>query len=347
MACRLFDNAYRIDGIDEKEANMSVKASIIIPCFNTEETIARSLREFCNQTVPPEHYQVIVIDDCSTDNTAAQIETVAQEPQITFLQNEQNSGPALTRNRGIDLAEGEIVIFADGDTIPCKNFVAMHIDTHQRYPDPFVGVMGAAAMPEDLEITPLMYLGNVVSTMQGHEFYDDDPYGWLNFSTLNVSLKRAFIGDTRFDDGSFKREAEEDTELAGLEDAEFAQRLAQKGMRLVQNPEIRAFHYHFRSPENYMTKVHEYGKRFALWMSLCSPEEAAELNKRLNYLIDRDNLFSMANVKELIRRGVVNDLTVPIIRAGGKFFETRNEKLSLFLYNKLYKYLFLKGYNSR
>ena len=76
---------------------------------------------------------------------------------------------------------------------------------------------------------------------------------WLNFSTLNVSLKRSFIGDTRFDDGSFKREGDSDTELAGMEDAEFSQRLSKKGMRLVQNPEIRAFHYHFRSPE----KLHD------------------------------------------------------------------------------------------
>ena len=223
----------------------------------------------------------------------------------------------------------------------------MHIETHQRFPEPFVGVMGAAAMPEDMEITPLMYLGNVVGTMQGHEFYDDDPYCWLNFSTLNVSLKRSFIGDTRFDDGSFKREGDSDTELAGMEDAEFSQRLSKKGMRLVQNPEIRAFHYHFRSPENYMTKTREYGKRFAVWMSLLDPAEAAELNRRLNYLIDREALFSVKNAKELVRRVLVNDLTFPIIRGAGKFFESRNEKLSLFLYNKLYKYLFLKGYCSR
>ena len=71
--------------------------------------------------------------------------------------------------------KAKLSFFLDGDTIPCEKFVAMHIETHQRFPEPFVGVMGAAAMPEDMEITPLMYLGNVVGTMQGHEFYDDDP----------------------------------------------------------------------------------------------------------------------------------------------------------------------------
>ena len=56
---------------------MSIKASIIVPCFNTEETIARSLQELCRQTVPPEDYQIIVVDDCSTDGTADRIASVA------------------------------------------------------------------------------------------------------------------------------------------------------------------------------------------------------------------------------------------------------------------------------
>ena len=79
---------------------MSIKASIIVPCFNTEETIARSLQELCRQTVPPEDYQIIVVDDCSTDGTADRIASVAGAPQVLFLKNERNSGPALTRNRG-------------------------------------------------------------------------------------------------------------------------------------------------------------------------------------------------------------------------------------------------------
>ncbi len=247
----------------------------------------------------------------------------------------------------MELASGEIIIFADGDTVPCTDYLSGHLESHERYPEENHIVIGSAAMPEDMEITPLMYLGNVVQAMSSAEYVDDDPYNWLRFSTLNVSLKRRFLGNLRFDDGRFGRQQGDETELAGFEDTELAQRLAQKGMKLVHISSIRAFHYHFRSPDEYINKVLDYGKRYAVWTSLCEPEEVRELNRRMNYLLDRQNLFSGANVKECLRRLVVNDLSFPLIRRIGKFFESRNERLSLFFYQKLYKYLFLKGYSSK
>jgi len=322
------------------------KASIIIPCYNTAANINKTIQAFLRQTVPAPEFEIIIIDDCSSDQTMTEIAKNKEALQLIILQTPCNSGPACTRNYGIEQATGEILIFSDGDTVPCENYVKQHLQTHKHYPEPFQVVIGAAAMPEDMEITPLMYLGNVVQTMNAAEYLNDDPYDWLGFSTLNVSLKRKFLGDTRFDDGSFSRQNDTDTELAGLEDTELAQRLAKKGMQLVHNPNILAFHYHFRSPEDYIRKIHEYGKRFRIWTSLCPEDEAQELNKRMNFLLDRDSPLSAKNLRECCRRLLVNDLTFPLIRGAGNFFEHRNERISLFLYQKLYKYLFLKGYTS-
>lgn len=328
---------------------MTKKASIIIPCFNVGNTIGRTLRAFSSQAVPAEDYEIIVVDDCSTDNTAEEIVRAAAEvaPLVTFLQNPANSGPALSRNRALERVGGEIVIFSDGDTVPCHDYLRRHLESHERNPADHVVILGSAAMPEDMEITPLMYLGNVVQAMSRAKNIGNDPYDWLHFSTLNVSLKRRFIADVRFDNGSFRRKRENDTELAGFEDTEFAQRLAKKGIKLVYEPEIRAFHYHFRTPEGYMNKVRGYGKRFAVWISLCDPSESKELQRRMNYLLDLEHPFSPANMKECLRRLIVNDLSFPLIRAAARFFESRNERLSLFLYQKMYKYLFLKGYRSK
>lgn len=326
---------------------MKKKASIIIPCYNTGMTIARTLQAFRSQAIPAEDYEIIVVDDCSTDNTAVEISKQAGHPQVVFLQNPINRGRAQTRNRALDRACGEIIIFSDGDTIPCNDYLQQHLESHHCYPKVQYVVVGAASMPEDIEITPLMYLGNVVQAMSRAENVSDDPYDWLHFSTLNVSIKRPFLDDLRFNDGSFRRQHDNDTELPGFEDTELAQRLAKKGMKLVYNPTIRAFHYHFRSPDEYIDKVLGYGKRFAVWVSLCDPEDARELNRRMNYLLDYEHPFSKANIKECLRRLVVNDLSFPLICRAGKFFESRNERLSLFIYQKLYKYLFLKGYYSK
>lgn len=327
---------------------MTKKASIIIPCYNTGKTIGRTLRAFRGQAVPAEDYEIIVVDDCSTDNTVAEIRREAEAAQqIIFLQNSMNSGPALSRNRALERACGEIVIFSDGDTVPCDDYLRLHLESHALYPENRYVVLGAAAMPVDMEITPLMYLGNVVQAMGRAKNSDDDPYDWLHFSTLNVSLKRRFLDDVHFDNGSFRRKRKNDTELAGFEDTELAQRLAKKGMKLVHNPEIRAFHYHFRTPEQYINKVRGYGRRFAVWISLCDSAESRELNRRMNFLLDFNRPFSQKNLKELLRRLVVNDLSFPLIRAAAGFFESRNERISLFLYRKMYKYLFLKGFNSK
>lgn len=328
-----------------KHLQMIKKASIIIPCFNTGQTIARTLRAFCSQAVPAEDYEIIVVDDCSTDNTAAEIGREAGAPQVTFLQNSKNSGRAHSRNRALERASGELIIFSDGDTIPCHDYLRLHLESHSLYPEDRYVVLGAAAMPEDMKITPLMYLGNVVQSMSLAKNLGDDPYDWLHFSTLNVSLKRRFLDDVRFDDSSFRRKQESAAELAGFEDTELAQRLAKKGMKLVHNPKILAFHYHFRTPDEYIAKVLGYGRRFAVWISLCDPEESKELNRRMNYLLDFDHPFSPSNFKECLRRLVVNDLTFPLLRTAGRFFESRDERLSLFLYHKMYKYLFLKGFN--
>jgi len=325
---------------------MIKKASIIIPCYNTAKNIGRTLQAFIEQTQPAKAYEIIVIDDCSTDQTVAEIRKKMEAPQLVFLQNKRNSGPAYTRNRGIDQATGEIIIFSDGDTVPGERYVEKHLQTHARYPAPHFVVSGGAAMPEDMEITPLMYLGNVVQTMGVAEYVEEDPYDWIHFSTLNVSLKRAFLGDTRFDDGSFTRRSDDETELAGFEDTELAQRLAAKGMKLVHNQDILAYHYHFRSPENYMDKVREYGKRFKVWIRFCPSDQVSELQLRMNYLMDREKVFSTRNARECLRRLLINDLSFPVIKGAGKFFENRNERLSLFFYQKLYKYLFLKGYYS-
>ncbi len=316
----------------------SPKVSVIIPCFNTSLNIDKTIRAFLEQGLPRNIVELILIDDCSTDLTASIIQPFATKGDIIFLKNKHNSGRSKTRNRGLDIAQGEIIIFSDGDTVPNNNFIQKHVQSHVQYPKNEYVVVGAAEMPQDMRITPLMHLGNVVAAMQTATYLDEDPYGWLHFSTFNISLKREFIGNERFDENRFTH--------CGFEDTEFAQRLSSKGMRLVHNPEIKAAHYHFRSPDEYIDKTISYGKMYANWISECDPKTTSELDKRLNYLLNRNQLFSFYNVKEILRRICVNDLTAPIIRRTAQFFEMRNETISLFLYSKMHNYLFLKGFKS-
>jgi teichuronic acid biosynthesis glycosyltransferase TuaG len=91
-----------------------LRFAIIIPVYNGQAFIAEAIESCLQQTVLP--YEIIVVDDGSTDETAAIIRSF-DIPVIKFVQNEKNSGPSFSRNRGMEMASAEWVLFLDADDI--------------------------------------------------------------------------------------------------------------------------------------------------------------------------------------------------------------------------------------
>lgn len=93
------------------------KISIIMPCFNAEKYIERSFKSILNQTMNLEDIEVIMVDDCSTDNTKKIIKEY-DEKYINFkaIFHENNSGGcAVPRNSGLKIASGKYIMFLDAD----------------------------------------------------------------------------------------------------------------------------------------------------------------------------------------------------------------------------------------
>jgi len=86
--------------------------SIVMPMFNAELTIARAITSVLEQTYA--EIELILIDDCSKDRTLLIVKNF-QDRRIKLLINDQNSGVAFTRNRGIFAARGRYVAFCDSD----------------------------------------------------------------------------------------------------------------------------------------------------------------------------------------------------------------------------------------
>lgn len=90
--------------------------SVIMPAYNAEKTIRDSVRSVIDQTV--KDLELIVIDDGSADGTVDILSELANtDSRIRFFQNEKNSGASFTRNRAVELAEGEWIAFLDSDDI--------------------------------------------------------------------------------------------------------------------------------------------------------------------------------------------------------------------------------------
>lgn len=88
--------------------------SIIMPSWNTSRFIAESIQSIIDQTYT--NWELIIVDDCSTDNTDEIVESFNDE-RIRYIHNEVNSGAALTRNRALREAEGEWIAFLDSDDL--------------------------------------------------------------------------------------------------------------------------------------------------------------------------------------------------------------------------------------
>ncbi len=90
--------------------------SIIIPAFNADSTIANALESIVEQTFT--NYEVIIINDCSTDNTNTIITQYKKKiPQFHVIENQQNIGVAESRNKGITFSKGMYIAFLDSDDI--------------------------------------------------------------------------------------------------------------------------------------------------------------------------------------------------------------------------------------
>lgn len=95
---------------------MSDLVSIITPVYNAEKYIEETLKSVSNQTYS--NWEHVLVDDCSSDHSVEIIEELAKtDPRIKLIKLTENSGPAVARNKAIDLATGRYLAFLDADDI--------------------------------------------------------------------------------------------------------------------------------------------------------------------------------------------------------------------------------------
>lgn len=90
---------------------MKYKVSVIIPAYNASKTIEKCIKSLLAQTL--KDIEIIVIDDCSTDNTVDVVKNF--KDSIVLIKNKTNLGPSASRNRGLKEARGEYIGFVDAD----------------------------------------------------------------------------------------------------------------------------------------------------------------------------------------------------------------------------------------
>lgn len=104
---------------------MDPKASVIVPCWNVEKWVEDAVNSVLRSTFPD--FEVIAVDDGSTDGTGAVLERLAAADGRVRVVHQANCGPSAARNNGLDAARGEYVFFLDGDDTFEPEFLSLGV----------------------------------------------------------------------------------------------------------------------------------------------------------------------------------------------------------------------------
>ena len=199
-----------------------MRLTIQLCTYNRAHLLERVLAACFDQTLPPDQYEVVLVNDGSRDATPAVIDRAQQLATCRFVVvNQPNGGLAKARNAGIARAAGERIAFIDDDILPTPVFAAEHLRSDERHGN--VVVRGAVVNTESFETLPL-------------PVWTPANYSANWFWTSNVSVRRARLeaAGGRFDE-SFSE--------YGWEDIELGLRLRALGTKAVFNRRALVFHY--------------------------------------------------------------------------------------------------------
>ena len=220
--------------------------SVIIPAYNAEKLLSAWLGALLNQSIDASGYEIIVVDDGSSDNTGV----VVKGFKSVQLLSQKNQGPAAARNEGVKHAKGNIVLFTDSDCVPNRDWIEQMILPFKR-DNGIAGVKGTYRTKQR----------SLAARFVQIEY--EDKYDLLRKSkyidfidTYSAAFKKDVFVEFGGYDTSFP--------LACAEDVELSFRMSSKGYKMVYNPKAIVFHTHPSSFRGYFTKKY----KFAYWRML-------------------------------------------------------------------------------
>lgn len=231
------------------------KLTVIIPTYNRKGILKKCLNALFNQAYPQSDYEIIVIDDGSTDGTEELVKSLRSDSSCVLRYfRQEHRGPAATRNVGIENANGKIILFIGDDIIATSTLLEEHSKWHRQYPDYNIAVLGYVTWAPEITVTPFMeWLEKGGGQFAYNEIARQTEVDFKYFFSSNVSVKTKFLKDyDLFFDESFP--------YAAYEDLEFSYRLHLKGVKLFYNADAIGYHEHLTNFETSCQRMRLVGK---------------------------------------------------------------------------------------
>jgi glycosyltransferase involved in cell wall biosynthesis len=203
--------------------------SVVIPTYNRRPILEKCLLALERQQACPEidRYEVVVVDDGSTDGTPDWLRGAAERFPHVRLIEQSHGGPAEGRNRGVDHAYGDVIVFIDSDLVVTDSFLSCHatslVRSWEARGDRLCFTYGAVVNTANFE----------QPTAERHKLRD---LSWAYFATGNVAIAKEVLQRAGLFDTGFR--------LYGWEDLELGERLRRMGVQLIKCPAAVGYHWH-------------------------------------------------------------------------------------------------------
>jgi glycosyltransferase involved in cell wall biosynthesis len=204
--------------------------SVVIPTYNRQPILEKCLRALEQQHYNGEliaGYEVVVVDDGSTDGTVDWLRQHQAEFPHVKLFEQNHKGPAAARNFGVEVAQGDTIIFIDSDLVVLEGFLQAH-----------ASALKTAQAKQGCD--RVFTYGRVVNTANFDqptaEPYKITDYSQAFFATGNVAIAKHWLVEAGLFDTRFT--------LYGWEDLELGVRLKNLGLSLIKVPEAVGYHWH-------------------------------------------------------------------------------------------------------
>ena len=231
--------------------------SVVVPTLNRAELLSRTIDHIQSQTVSRDRYEVIVVDNNSTDDTQLVLAEKADEyPNLRFTRQTQ-PGAAAARNAGMACAEGDLILFIDDDIEADPELIEGHLRHHSEHSD--VSVVGT--IRTQWETTRIPFL----RYFRDRRIYN--PYsvtnGRMDFScyhTGNVSTPRDMLNAI----GGF----DERFAVYGMEDIELGYRLERIGSTMIAAGDAIGTHHYSPTFSQFTERCEQAGFSLGLLVGL-------------------------------------------------------------------------------
>jgi len=264
--------------------------SVVIPTFNRAAMLRRVLDSLTRQSISRDRYEVIVVDDGSSDDTSRVCDEMAPYLALTYLAI-NHGGISAAKNAGLAAAAAPILLFFDDDDVADVALLEEHLRTHAEYAEENVAVLGFTTWHPLLTVTPFMeWLTDVGQFLLAYQSLTDGArlpytYFWGGRASCKVSLLSKH--------GAF------DERFRFAEDIELAYRLSQHGLSVVFNKRAASYMIRPIGVDAHLKRCERAGEALALFSRVHPDPPVAQYCRAMGVTLPWDDDTLDAQVRRI------------------------------------------------